>query len=370
VGFVITADDFVDPSEPHVAGEDLLDVIELFLDRFICYPREEARWAHVLWIAHCWFMSVWSTTGRLAFLSPEPGSGKSRALELTAVLVPRHVHTVNATANYVFRKISDPEGPPTLIFDEVDTIFGPRARGNEELRGLLNAGHRRGATVGRCKMRGDQVLTEELDCFAPVALAGLGNLPDTVLARSIIIEMRRRTPREKVEPWRERVSGQRAGFLYGALAEWSSSRSPNPAPELPDGLVDRAADVWEPLIAVADLAGGVWPSLARRAAIALKDVGRDRHEDVGVELLCDLRDIFGDRREMFTRDLIPRLLLLEESRWRDSVNGKALDSRQLARILKPYGITSRQLRIGTTVAKGYERAALQDAFDRYLPPIP
>src|SRR5262249_50328754 len=135
-----------------------------------------------------------------AFLSPEPASGKTRALELTETLVPRPVEAINTTPAYLFRKVSDPAGPPTILYDEIDTVFGARAKEHEDIRGIINAGHRRGAKAGRCVVRGNVVKTEELPAYCAVAMAGLGHLPDTILTRSIIIKMRRRAPTEKIEP--------------------------------------------------------------------------------------------------------------------------------------------------------------------------
>ena len=86
-----------------IDGAALLDEVYDFLDRFIAYPSESAHVAHTLWIAHCWFMDHWESTPRIAFLSPEPGSGKSRALEVTEPLVPRPILTVNNTPAYLFR---------------------------------------------------------------------------------------------------------------------------------------------------------------------------------------------------------------------------------------------------------------------------
>src|SRR5665213_2331469 len=128
-------------------------------------------------------MDLRESTPRLAFLSPEPGSGKSRALEVTELLVPRPIHSVNTTPAYLFRKVSDPAGPPTLLYDEIDTLFGPKAKDNEDIRGMLNAGHRRGATSGRCVVKGKQIETEELPAYCAVALAGIGDLPSTLLSR-------------------------------------------------------------------------------------------------------------------------------------------------------------------------------------------
>jgi hypothetical protein len=179
-------------------GDALLDELDAFLSRFVIYRSEHARVAHVLWIVHSHLMDRWESTPRLAFLSPEPASGKTRALEITELLVPSPVSAVNVSPAYLFRKVGA-EGNVTVLFDEIDTVFGPKAKENEEIRGLLNAGHRRGAVAGRCVVRGNVVETEEIPAYAAVALAGLGWLPPTILSRSIIVRMRRRRAGEQVE---------------------------------------------------------------------------------------------------------------------------------------------------------------------------
>lgn len=246
-------------------GSAILDDVEHFLGRFVAYPSASAHVAHTLWIAHTWFMDNWESTPRLAFLSEEPGSGKSRCLEVTEPLVPNAIHAVNTTATYIFRKISDPKaGLPTILFDEIDTVFNSNGGGNETLRGVLNAGYRRGATAGRVVGRG----VEELPAYCAVALAGLGHLPDTILTRSVVITLHRRPAHVVVEPWRPREVAPMADMLRQSLQDWSQARKDALAwPRLPEGITDRNADVWEPLIAVADLAGGDWPDKARDAAL-------------------------------------------------------------------------------------------------------
>src|SRR6476469_4202903 len=181
------------------------------------------RLAHTLWTAHTHLMEAWDSTPRIAFLSPEPGSGKTRALEVTELLVPNPVEAVNVSPAYLFRKVASEDGAPTLLFDEIDTVFGPKAKDNEEIRGMLNAGHRKGATAGRCVLRGKIVETEELPAYCAVALAGLDDLPDTIMTRSIIVRMRRRAPDEHVEPWRLRVNGGEAKRLRDRIASWAAS---------------------------------------------------------------------------------------------------------------------------------------------------
>ena len=186
-------------------GELILEAVYEFLGHFVVYPSEHARVAHVLWVAHTHLMAAWESTPRIAFLSPEPASGKTRSMEVSELLVPDPVAAVNVTPAYLFRKCGSGDAPPTILFDEIYTVFGARARENEELRALLNSGHRRGATAGRCVVRGKNIETEEISSYAAVALAGLGWLPDTILSRSIIIRMRRRAPDERIEPFRRRV---------------------------------------------------------------------------------------------------------------------------------------------------------------------
>jgi hypothetical protein len=183
----------------------ILDDVAAFLGRFVAYPTETTATAHALWIAHTWVMGAWENTPRLGFLSPAPGSGKSRVLEVTELLVPRPVHAVNVTPSYLFRKVSDEAGSPMILYDEIDTVFGPKAKDNEDIRGMLNAGRRRGATAGRCVLRGKNVETEELPAYCAVAMAGLNDLPDTIQSRTIVVRMRRRAPNERVEQFRHRL---------------------------------------------------------------------------------------------------------------------------------------------------------------------
>ena len=191
----------------------ILDDVHAFLGRFVIYPSKEAHDAHVLWIAHTHVMEAWESTPRIAFLSAEAASGKTRALELSELLVPNPVAAINVTPAYLFRKVGGEDGLPTILFDEIDTVFGPKAKENEEICALLNAGHRRGAMTGRCVVHGKIVKTEDIPAYSAVALAGLGWLPDTILSRSIIVRMRRRAPGEAVTQFRRRVCLQEGNKL-------------------------------------------------------------------------------------------------------------------------------------------------------------
>ncbi|MGD0894554.1 MAG: DUF3631 domain-containing protein [Acidimicrobiales bacterium] len=349
-------------------GADLLDETEEFLSRFIAYPTEHARVAHVLWTAHTHRMDAWESTPRIFFESPEPGSGKSRALEVTELLVPRPVHAVNTTPAYLFRKVSDEAGLPTILYDEIDTVFGPRAKENEDVRGMLNAGHRKGAVAGRCVVRGKTVEVEELPAYCAVALAGLNDLPDTLMSRAVVIHMRRRSPTEMIEPFRHRIHRATGNAIRDGLAAWAASIPVDSWPEMPEGIEDRNADVWEALLAVADAAGDDWPERARRAAVALVAASKAAPPSLGIRLLDDLRSVFGEREHLSTEEILAALVALEDAPWAD-LRGKPLDARSLARRLARYEVKPRTVRIGDRTSKGYSRADLFDPWSRYLPAV-
>lgn len=347
-------------------GERVLQAVYEFLGRFVSYPSEHARVAHALWIVHTHMMALWDSTPRLAFLSAEPASGKTRALEVTELLVPNPVPTVNVSPAYLFRKVGSEEGA-TILYDEIDTVFGPRAKDNEDIRGLLNAGHRRGATTGRCVMHGKEVALEELPAYAAVALAGLGWLPDTILSRSIIIRMRRRHAGERVEPFRRRIHEVEGWRIRDQIVAWAQSLpSTISYPELPREIVDRDADIWESLIAVAELVGGEWPRRSREAGVALVADGKEAEPSLGIRLLNDLRTVFDDANELSSKSVLQALHSIDEAPWSD-IRGKPLDERGLSYRLRQYGIKPKVIRIGESTPRGYARADLVDVWARYLP---
>jgi uncharacterized protein DUF3631 len=363
--------DAIQDEEPAKSlGAWVLNQVEAYIGRFVSYPSEHARAAHALWIAHAHLMDCWASTPRIAFNSPERGSGKTRALEVTEPLVPNPVHAVNVTPAYLFRKVGDQSGPPTILYDEVDTLFASKVLDSGEVRGLLNAGHRRGAVAGRCVVIGNRVQTEEIPAYCAVALAGLGDLPDTIASRSILIEMQRRAPDEPVEPFRHSVHGAQGAAIREVLADWCSEISAtlhDAKPSMPDLIKDRDADCWEPLFAIADAAHGDWPQRARAAAVSLVNGATERTQTSGVQLLSDLRDVFfGEAEKLATRTILDGLHALPESPWAD-IHGRPLNERGLATRLRKYGIKPKKLRIGDNTVRGYEVADFHDAWKRYLP---
>jgi hypothetical protein len=365
-------------AEKTFSGAELLNEVERFVSRFVAYPSPEACTAHVLWIGHSHFMDRWESTPRLLAVSEEPSSGKSRLLEITEHLVPKGVIVVGPSESYLFRKIAE-DVPPTLLFDEIDTVFGPKApTGSAEgIRRMLNAGHRKGAKVGRTVVGNGKPYTEDLSAYCAVAMAGLhlDDLPDTLRKRSVILKMRPRLNSEKVEPWRQRIHEPEAKNLGSQIVEWARMSVRDIRwPKLPPGIEDRNADVWEPLIAVADAAGGEWPGKARAAALSLVSLTRDKAVSIGVRLLRDLRTIWGDARALHTADILAKLRELPESEWKGAEGRRSpLSDRELAKLLSRYDIGSDDINIDGKTLKGYwltdrreGKGILSDAWERYL----
>lgn len=352
-------------------GGSLLDDVRTFIGQFCVLPDEHALVAVTLWAAHAHMVSNFHTTPRLAVLSPEAASGKSRVLEVLDLLVAKSLLTLNASPAAIFRTLSASQ--ITLLFDEVDAIWNKRGQddNHEDLRALLNAGYKRGATIPRCVGPKHDVVHFKVYCA--VALAGLGDLPDTIMSRSVIIRMRRRAPHEPVQSFRTRQHELPGHELRDRLARWASivgARAGEAWPALPNGIVDRPAEVWEPLIAVADIAGGHWPEAARTACVSLCQVAQERRASLGVRLLSDLRAIFGEATALHTETVIERLIagegLEEDAPWSD-LHGKPLGKRGLASMLSRYGVKPIKVTVGGKSLQGYRREHLWDAWARYLP---
>ncbi|WP_326568032.1 DUF3631 domain-containing protein [Amycolatopsis rhabdoformis] len=362
-----------------VPGFEVLDRVRDFVLRFNAFPSAHCAPMLALWYAHTHAVDHFYVTPRLILSSVEPGSGKTRVLEVAQHLVRAPEMTISATTAALFRMVND--GPITILFDEVDTIFNPKNGGNnEDLRGLLNAGYKRSATIARCVGDARAMKVQRFPVYAPAALAGIaGNMPDTITTRAITIHMRRRRADEEVEEfWEEDVEVE-AVPLREQLAAWIGTVTDKVSrgrPDMPEGVRDRAAEIWRPLIAIADAAGDHWPDTARAACSHfVAAAGVDRNGGgLRIRLLSDLRDLFTTRAvtELPTAEILTALCELDEAPWGDlDGHGKVLDSRRLAKELEPYGIRSKNVRMpGGKVPKGYRvdgDGGLADAWSRYLP---
>jgi hypothetical protein len=338
-------------------GAELLDDIVTFMRRFIVATDEQLTVA-ALWVLHTHAFNAAEMTPYLYITSPEKRSGKTRLLKLLQLLVAKPWLVVLTTPATLYRKIDDEH--PALLLDEIDALFSTAGSNTkrEDQRAIFNAGYEITGTVPRVvRSAAGKMEVVDFNVFSPKAFTGIGTpLPDTVADRSIPIRLQRKTKDEKVERLRVKLVRPQAVPLKARAELWTKLRVDElreMEPKLPDKLHDRAQEVWEPLLAIADMAGGDWPAKARDSAVTLQ-ADMAEAESPSELLLRHLRDAFKKRRDVAkiaTVDLLSDLIEREDApwseRWRAAIEGEPADYRgpgfALGRLLKPYGIESHLL---------------------------
>jgi hypothetical protein len=352
-----------------VALGELLDDVVAFVRRFIVVGDTEAD-VIALWVLHTYVYDTAIATPYLNFWSPEPGSGKTTALDVLALIVRDGLQIDNLTEAVLFRLIDSRR--PTLLIDEVDAVFGKKnSDSTEGIRQVLNSGYRKGKQAWRCV--GPRHELTPFDVFCPKATAGLDKLPGTLAHRSISIPMQPPRPEDEYRDLDLEEVAAEADALRGSFESWAATadealRDPRlKSPKL-DALDARGNEIWRILFRIADLAAGDWPGRARAASAALS--GRERRQEsasVGLQLLADIRTVFDSER-MACRALADALNAIEHAPWGGWNNGSGITTRELGKKLAPYGIAAKSIRIeGKREGNGYELSQFADAFARYDP---
>ena len=354
---------------PNTELAKVLNAASALLSRFIAMSEQE-RIAIVLWCAMTWVADNFDVVPYLFITSAEKRCGKSLLLDLIEALVRIGRSTTNISPAALFRMID--EQHPTLLFDEVDNIFVKgRAQdpGKAELIGLINAGFRKGRPVFRMGGANNRSL-EEFDAFGPKALAGIGGcLPDTTEDRCIPIRLERKERGDVRERYRIRIHEPQVRQLasaLGATVKAGLEASSVTFPHLPEELSDRAQDIWEPLLLIAEVAGCDWPERARSAAVTLHAARPSRTSETTM-LLADIRKCLKDDERILTKELVSRLNAQDESPWGDRHNRMGITSADLIGMLREFGLSSKQQRVDkNTRGRGFERSQFTPIFDRYL----
>jgi hypothetical protein len=347
----------------------LLDDTRHFILRFLVISDAQAV-ALCLFILYTFAAEQFECAPYLQITSAEKRSGKSRLLEVLELLVNRPWLTSRTSAAALVRKLH--EFHPTLLLDESDAAFSGEKEYSEALRGVLNAGHRKGGKVSLCLGKGCNIKAVDFCVFGPKVIAGIGKLPDTVADRAIPIQLLRKQPSEKVERFRRRLIDPAARDLRERLAQWATQDRleilRDAWPELPEVLSDRQQDVSEPLLAVADLAGNEWGRFGRTALIEIFGGAAAADESLGIRLLDDIRVVFEGRDRLSSKELVVALLNIEGSPWPELNHGREITTTSIARLLRKFDIAPRTIRSGADTFKGYLRNAFEDAWSRYLAP--
>jgi putative DNA primase/helicase len=352
----------IEPWPEPVNGVEVLHEVSSRYTRVVILPSGAAD-AISLWTAHSHAYEAWAQTPRLNLSSPESGCGKTTTMDVLASMTPRALRTENLTAPTLFRVVD--QHKPTLLLDEVDSYINQA----EELRGLINAGHKRGGCAYRCE--GEGMAVKAFKAFAPAVLAGIGPLPGTLHDRSIVILLVKAEPGQITARFDEQKA-EVEWVLARKLARWTKDNFEALRacdPKLPETAFNRRADNWRPLFAIAEVAGGEWPARVLAAFNQLTATVKLESQDTGVRLLHDIRDIFErsgvDR--IRSNDLVRSLCSVPDGPWPKANRGnKAITERWLANRLRRFGIASQTMRVEDRQAKGYALADFREAFAKYL----
>jgi hypothetical protein len=359
------------PVDGDVDGAVLLDAVAAHLRQFMVIGEAELV-VVVLFVVVTYAVDAFTVVCYLRVVSPTKRTGKSRLLELLEFLVHRPVKTGGLSEAALFRSLAN--GSATLLFDEIGKVLGEAARDrNSSVEAIFLNGYAAGTPVLRCVGEGTRQVVTEFPVYGAKVLAGVGTLDDMINDRSWPIGLKRKTRGEKVERFRRRDASEAAAPLRAQMKAWTEAHLDELAaatPELPEQLDDRAQDVAECLLAVADLAGGGWPERARRTVIALRGNSDLADDEIGVELLADIRKAFDTAKtDRFpTDELLLALRQDDERPWKTWKRGEPINARQLAGLLRGFEIRSRVIRIdASTTAKGYLKEQFEDAWKRYTP---
>jgi putative DNA primase/helicase len=354
-----------EPSALSQNGVVLLDDIVRQVRRFLVADSTSID-AIALWVVFAHIAQKAFICPNLCFNSATKACGKTTALDIVARLVPRAIPTSNITPAALFRAIE--AFTPTLVIDEADSVF----RNNDELRTIINSGFSRLAAYV-IRTVGDNFEARTFNVFCAKTIALIGNLPDTLASRSIIVKMRRRTPQEEIQRLRSDID---QGFqdLKVRIVRFTLDHGDAILaidPDIPSSLSDRQADCWRELLRIADFSGGNWPNRARAAALELcaKD---DDSGDFSIRLLADIQRVFSEEQERSkwpSQTLVDALRDIEGSPWPgpDFGYGKGLTTNRLARMLTKFDIHPETRKEGGKTFKGYLTTSFADAFSRYLP---
>jgi Protein of unknown function (DUF3631) len=360
----------------------LLDEVEALLKRYMILHSDQVAVLSV-YTLHCHIFELCAYTPYLHVTSPGPECGKSRLLDVLALVVARAWKIDNATAAVLRRKID--KARCSLLLDEVDGTFEGSSEAAAAITNVLNSGYCSEGKASLCERGGEGGFTViEFSAFCPKVIAGLSTLPPTVISRSLPIRMERKKKSEKVTPFRGRIARKETESLREGLKYWSVlppvRELADAMPEMPESLSDRQQDVCESLVAIADFAGPPWSRRLRDALEALLLVDVEDLTSEHFELMSNLRDVFcpeadaeGNtalRDELTTNELCAALNNNEAWRWQEYCRGDGINQYRLSGLLRSFRIRPDRLSRSNNNGRqlrGYQRTQFEEAWDRYLP---
>jgi hypothetical protein len=351
-----------------VDGAQVAETIATFFRQF--FVLAEAYFVILaIWTLHTHVFEAFDYTPYLSITSPTKRCAKSNLCSALGVLVARPWKTQSVSVAALARKVEKERC--TMILDEADQAFKGPAEYTSALQGVLNSGFEQGGVYSRCVGEGTSMESKDFSTFCPKVIAGIKRLPDTVTDRSIPLRIQRKR-REQVERFRSRKYKPEGAVIKKQAEIWAAGVRAEIGfhqPQVIEELNDRAWDVCEPLMAIAERIGQGWDEKLRVALLAVFGSESAEDDDIGAQLLRDTRDVMksaGNADKIFSTDLVSRLKAIETSPWADWNSGKGLSQNALAQKLKDFDIRPRKVRIGEQSLQGYHWESFKEAWERYL----
>jgi len=363
----------ITPAEEEVNLGELLTEIEATISRHVVVAVEAAK-ALAAWVVHTYVFNLREAAAYVAIQSPEKRCGKTTLLAVLSEMAAKPLVASNISVGALFRAID--EAMPTLFIDEADTFLGR----NTVMRGILNSGNtRKTAFVVRlapkrnkesdqsdCEKGYGKSKVVRYACWCPKVIAMIGKVPETLADRAVVVNMTRKLVAEKCQPLAELDAEPiRRKCMRWAIdnaqkyEEWPRQTVEN--------VSDRASDTYEPLVAIAEMAGEEQKSALKLAAQKL--CGYENTEPEAANLLLDIMAVFIFRqsRRVFSRDLAAALQ--GKSGWvaYDCTSRQPVTELHIAQVLRRYSIRPTTVRIGPNLSKGYKWEDFSEALCHYVP---
>jgi hypothetical protein len=359
-------------SREFLTGAELLSAAERYIRQYVVLPPA-AYLAITFWAICTHATELFDCFPYLALVSAAKRSGKTRLAEVLETLVHRPWRGTAPSPAALYRMLAQ---GPTLLLDEVETFNGKnKSETTQILLAVLNAGHRKGSTIPRCE--GPKQEVRQFNVYGPKLFAAIGRLPDTLMDRSIIVHMKRRTKAQQVERFRQVRATEEAKPMHDGAAQFVKDHQKDIEKayqrvlgEDLDYLTDRDADLWTPLFAICEVIDRDRRAELKASALALSAVkaSDDVDDSYSLTLLRDIRTVWPKKQDKTPEDkcetaiLLEKLKALEESPWLET----QMSARKLARMLKPFEVEPRNIQVGDRRPKGYVYDHLKAAFDPYL----
>ena len=333
------------------------------LIRSHCVMTDHEADTAVLWVVSSYLINAFEIFPKLSLISPEKRCGKSTAMRAVSSMCKDGLLTSNTSSAAIYRLTEN--YALTLFIDEADTLL---KSGNPELVGLINSSHNKSSSdILRCS--GEDHTPKAYSTWMPMVLASIGELPSTIMDRSIVINLRRMKASENVV----RIPGNfndACQIIRRQLLSWCESHfraiesSPVEPPRIGN---DRATDNWLPLFTVAGQIGKSWPTKCEAAYATLTTVSE---LEESTQLLADLSRILSEYpdQRIYSEELIHKLCEDDTGPWLTCNYGKRITASHMAKLLRPYSIKPKCFRVGSNTRRGYEKFQFGDVFERYLDP--